>query len=465
LGPSTGGFVKKCASCSKDLPEAALHCVFCGAKQPPAPAVQPGLAKTAFGYSNAEMMDQLKASAPAAAPYSQPRAHAPSQPPSPYTPPQRAHPPSQPPQGYGGSLGPTAAANAATVFVQGGPPIQPPHPQQPPSYAMPTLAAAPPPQGPMGGMGGMGPGGYNPVPVGPPGGMGVHSPHQITPQPLPTAPQPYYGAQHAHAGPRPIEPWKDSLPFMMIVWGVVMLVAFATPISTDPLGFNWDVFIHGDSKAMVPFLVIAAVGLLGVVIGAIPMPSLPRGILAAALGLAGIFVPLIIVANIFDDIGSSWRSLLPIVALLTLIPGLLIRNEYTESMLARILVTVGVVAALVPLLIPTNDQIPLVSTFKALIDAPGEAKVAPILTLVGIVLVVMALLAWMPGPATGGAKVIAWVLIVYPIAKFLVEMLIKGRVVDAIKASPAVLVHWAPDTVCLIFIGYGLATVIGKQLE
>ena len=55
--------MKKCASCTKDLPEAALHCVFCGAKQPPAPAVQPGLAKTAFGYSN-EMMEQLKSQAP-----------------------------------------------------------------------------------------------------------------------------------------------------------------------------------------------------------------------------------------------------------------------------------------------------------------------------------------------------------------------------------------------------------------
>ena len=31
--------MKKCASCTKDLPDAALHCVFCGAKQPPAPAV------------------------------------------------------------------------------------------------------------------------------------------------------------------------------------------------------------------------------------------------------------------------------------------------------------------------------------------------------------------------------------------------------------------------------------------
>ncbi|HET9624687.1 MAG TPA: hypothetical protein VFP84_25140, partial [Kofleriaceae bacterium] len=42
--------MKKCASCTKDLPDAALHCVFCGAKQPPAPAVQAGLARTAFEY-------------------------------------------------------------------------------------------------------------------------------------------------------------------------------------------------------------------------------------------------------------------------------------------------------------------------------------------------------------------------------------------------------------------------------
>ena len=48
--------MKKCASCTKDLPDAALHCVFCGAKQPPAPAVQQGLAKTAFGYSANEVL-------------------------------------------------------------------------------------------------------------------------------------------------------------------------------------------------------------------------------------------------------------------------------------------------------------------------------------------------------------------------------------------------------------------------
>ncbi|MBA3820240.1 MAG: hypothetical protein H0X17_15210, partial [Deltaproteobacteria bacterium] len=82
--------MKKCASCTKDLPDAALHCVFCGAKQAPAPAVAGGMAKTVMGaYSASDMMDHLKQQGaatpghlPAAAPYSAPRAHAPSQPPS-----------------------------------------------------------------------------------------------------------------------------------------------------------------------------------------------------------------------------------------------------------------------------------------------------------------------------------------------------------------------------------------------
>src|SRR6185436_13944648 len=68
---ATGERVKKCASCSKDLPEAALHCVFCGAKQALAPAAAP--AKTAFGYSANEVMQQLGNAQP-------PRAHRPSNP-------------------------------------------------------------------------------------------------------------------------------------------------------------------------------------------------------------------------------------------------------------------------------------------------------------------------------------------------------------------------------------------------
>ena len=68
-----GERVKKCSNCSKDLPEAALHCVFCGAKQAAAPAVQPGVAKTAFGYSANEVMAQLGQQQPQQGGYQPPR--------------------------------------------------------------------------------------------------------------------------------------------------------------------------------------------------------------------------------------------------------------------------------------------------------------------------------------------------------------------------------------------------------
>jgi len=50
--------VKNCPSCSKELPDAALHCVFCGAKQGPAPLPQSN-ARTVMGHSGPEL-EQLR---------------------------------------------------------------------------------------------------------------------------------------------------------------------------------------------------------------------------------------------------------------------------------------------------------------------------------------------------------------------------------------------------------------------
>ncbi len=435
--------MKKCASCTKDLPDAALHCVFCGAKQGAAPAVQPGLAKTSFGYSANDVMNQLG-----------------------------NQPPQQPQGGYqppSSGLASPAAANAATIMVapgggpqgfnqpQGG--YTPPAPAPAPSYGQPQGGYGGAPQG----------GGYQPPqqqPYSPPGGyggggMGIHSPPQPTPSPLPVAAAPPYLASNtaARAG-RPIEPWKDSLKFLMLVWGAVALVTFAVPVSIDPLGFNWDMIIDGPGVMKIPFLMWAAVGLVALAVAAIPMDTLPRGIIAAVLGLAGLLVPTFAIVGM-----PPWQALLPLVGMLTLVPGLLVRHEYTESLVARILVTIGVVATLLPLLIPIGGQIPLVSVFKGLIEAPGEAKVGPILQIAQVVLVVTALLAWMPGPATGGAKVIAWAMILFPVLEFAIELLLGGNIGDVVSKRPGMLVQWAPQTVYMVLTGYGLATVIGKQLE
>jgi hypothetical protein len=151
---------------------------------------------------------------------------------------------------------------------------------------------------------------------------------------------------------------------------------------------------------------------------------------------------------------------------LLLVPGLLVRHEYVESLLSRVLVTIGVVATLLPLLIPEGGQIPLVNIFKGLIEAPGEAKIYPILALVLIVLVVTSLLAWMPGPATAGAKILAWALILYPVLVFVIALLLKlDAIGDIISKTPGALLAWAPGVTYAVLSGYGLATVFGKQLE
>jgi hypothetical protein len=82
--------------------------------------------------------------------------------------------------------------------------------------------------------------------------------------------------------------------------------------------------------------------------------------------------------------------------------------------------------------------------FKGLIDLPGEAKVGPILALVNVVLVVTALLAWMPGPATGAAKPIAWALILFPIVEFAIGLVLKGHLGDVVTKAPGMLVRWRP---------------------
>jgi hypothetical protein len=88
-----------------------------------------------------------------------------------------------------------------------------------------------------------------------------------------------------------------------------------------------------------------------------------------------------------------------------------------------------------------------------------------IIALAQIVLVVLCLLAWMPGPATAGAKVFAWAVLLFPVASFLLVLLGQGHLGDMISKAPGMMVLWAPAVAYSVFVGYGLATVIGKQLE
>jgi len=267
---------------------------------------------------------------------------------------------------------------------------------------------------------------------------------------------------------RPIEPWRDSTRLMMFLWGVALLVAFATPIQTNPkLIFLWTTLLEGTGTTRLPILTIAAVGLLSLIIAAVPMQSTPRGLIAALLGLAGIAVPIALVGV------PPWQALSFMIGALVLVPGLLVREEYRHATLPRILVTAGAVGILIPFLVPQGGAIPLVAVFKGLFDHPGVGKVEPILQLALIVIVVMSLLAWLPAPVSGGAKVWAWFLILWSLIVHVTMLVVGGNIGDAIKASPNhALLPWitggggiALGSAYLALVGYGLASVVGKQLE
>lgn len=445
------------------------------------------MAKTVMGaYSASDMIDHLKQQGgapppniPAAAPYRPAPAPAhqpPPQQPAPYQP----APLPQPPPPAHAPLAPASAANAATMFVPGGGPPPGAFGNQHPQHGGHQAGAFGAGGGPAPAFGGHGPMSH-PIGTSPSHASSVPLAAPPPPQPvapIPSAAPPYLASQTAARAGRPIEPWKDALRTHMFIWGALLLVAFVAPLSIDPLGFWWDVIANAEGKGKLAPLILAATGLLSVAIAGIPMSPAPRGMIAALIGLAGILVPSFLVGV------PPWQSLLQMGGMIILIPSLLVRNEYRDSPLPRILVTVGVVAALLPLLLPVNGSLPLVELFKAAIDAPGSAKLLILLVLAQIAVIVLSLLAWLPSPASGGAKLFAWLLILSPVAIFVGFLLVTG-LVEQIPDSPGSAVAWVYGSAGAIgggkgggmplgmgfgvaygvLVGYGIATIIGKKLE
>jgi hypothetical protein len=291
--------------------------------------------------------------------------------------------------------------------------------------------------------------------------MGIHAPHGHTPAvPLPVSPTPFFGAMTGRPT-LPIDPWRTSLRLAMLLWGSMLLAVFATPLRTDPMTFQWDVIGNLPDTAKVEPMMLAAVGLLSIVLAAIPMVTLARALLAAVLGLAGFIVPTVLHGGL-----PEWRDLVLVIGALLLVPGLLVRNEYTDSLLARVLVTIGVACVLAPAFVPVNGEIPMMVMFKMLIHGSGKTAIRTSIDLAFIITVLMSLLAWMPGPASAGAKIFAWVLLSFLFVEMVaVPLLLDHVTLEAIKGEPYHVMAWAPPTAYMVLAGYGSAAVIGSQLE
>ena len=565
--------MKKCTNCVKDLPDAALHCVFCGTKQPPAPAG--AQAKTVMGWQATDLLKDMQAKGAQPAPGVQmpkPPTGAP-----PFGAPPAAPPPASPaglatyvPQSGPGPMGggpahmpPAAApasASAATMFVQGpviqqggpgpmgGGPAQMPQAAPPPSASAATMfvqgpviqqggpgpmggppppmggppgggyGGPPPPMGgpPGGGYGGppgggyppqpMGPpgggyggppgGGYPPAPMGPPGGyggppgggyppqpmggpppgynpqpMGGYNPQPVAPMPgagmAPMNP-PYLASRTAARVGAPVEPYKDGIKIVLIAFGLALLIAGALPFSIDPkLTFRWDALSAEGVPALAKFqlIYVGAAAILALVFGLVPLATVPRGALAAMLGLVPIVLALVMYLKDAKEI--EWQKLVAFGAVVTLVPGLMLRQEYRAQILPRILVTIGALCVIVPLVVPVGGGDPPVATmFEAVGDAPGKLKVVAIVNLLPVVLAVVALLCWLPPPTSAGAKTLAWLMILTAVITTYSLLLVNGKLGDVIKANPnaALMTGWVAAA-WTAFIGYGVATIFGKNLE
>lgn len=284
--------------------------------------------------------------------------------------------------------------------------------------------------------------------------------------PVPAAIPPYLASRTAARAGRPIEPWKDSLRLQMFIWGGLLLLAFVVPMSIDPMGFQWDLIIDGEGKQKLAPLILASAGLLSLVLAIIPTSPPPRGLMAGLLGLVGFLVPTLLTLSGGDFGLGQILIMLALLGYMLLVPGLLLRSEYRESILPRLFVTIGVLCVLAMYLVPINDDIGLVRVFKALIDAPGKGKILALINLLPIVYAIVSLLAWLPAPSSGAGGVMAWLWITLPAVDKLAGLLLHGEIAAAVKASPNLaLLGWVPTAGYLVLLGYGFATVIGKKLE
>ncbi len=393
--------MKRCVSCQREIPEPAMHCVFCGSRQE--------LQKTLMGYAPG---DAWKG-----------RAASPSQ------------------GAYGGPGVPAAPPQSPTLPAAHAPGSSP-HAFGPSSY---------------------GPGPYGPPP-GPPGQSGPFGGPAVPPAPAPVPVAPSWSggpmAQPAWtplASYAPFEPWQRAVRVVCLVFGLILVVTFLAPRSFEPLVFGWDVLRSALSASAIAAVAVAALGLLAAVLALLPVSTAARATVAAAAGV-GAEVMAIAVAPAVE-----WRLAAYVLGVLLVAGGMLLRAQYRASMLARVATTIGALSLLLPHVVPVADQVPLVTTARALGQTPGIHILAPIIILaVALAALVAMVVVWLPPTTSAVGTVLAWLIIALPVALLAVPVLADP---DVLGRDPQNGYFLASVLATRVLAAYGLASLAGKALE
>lgn len=266
------------------------------------------------------------------------------------------------------------------------------------------------------------------------------------------------------------DPFAGPLQLVLLVFGVILIGAFVTPHTTSPTTFVWDSLGALEGKAKVMPILLAAAGLLGVLLGAIPLASTGRAAAAAALGIVAIVYPALALPAEF-----TWQLVSFAVGSMLIPAGLLLRGAYPNAGLGRILTTIGAIAFLVPWFVPEHDKMPIVGLFDVLADGKGKEKFVAILFLLYPLLAVLSLSAWLPGPGRGPAPMFAWLWILLPLTVQFTMLIVNGKIGAVVKAGPyKALFAMGGDlpvplglvaSAYLAYAAFGLATLLGKNLE
>jgi hypothetical protein len=212
------------------------------------------------------------------------------------------------------------------------------------------------------------------------------------------------------------------------------------------------------SVKIVPILFLAT-GVLAVLFGGLPLGSMARGFAAAGIGLAPILFHAVVPA--FD-----WRALIGLVGAVTLVSGLLVRSQHPGETIGRLLATIGAICVLLQVLIPEGGAVPLVYLFKAIGQGSAQMTVLGIINLLPVVLALLAFLVWLPPPGQAGAHIMAWAWIALPLVSGIATWLAGDQLGDTLKTGLAIIIY-VPLAIAAwtALTGYGVATVVGKQME
>jgi hypothetical protein len=303
---------------------------------------------------------------------------------------------------------------------------------------------------------------------------------------VPAPQMPYSPSATAALSRAGADPLGGGLQLVLIIFGVLLIAAFVTPIRADrETLFWWDALDDLEGKYKLMPILLAAAGLLGVLLGSIPLPSSGRAVAATVLGVT----PLLYAAIALNP-EAEWQQIALAGGMFLIPAGLLLRSAVPGSMPARLLTTLGALAVIAAWVVPVHDKIPVQAALDVLSsDAKPGMKAGAVAPLLYPLLAVLSLLVWLPGPGSGGAKVYAWLWILAAIIVQFTILIWAGKIGDALEESPnlalfggleqlakaagpggqgmGTAVLTTPSGVIAsayaAYAGYGLATLLGKR--